>query len=343
MRRGFHAAVRRGEVSFFIDDEGGALDAHVLPTIHALFLHHAVQVAHRFVRIREEREIQLILVAEIAVPAHAVPGYAEDGVSERGEVVPVVPEVLRFLRAARGAVLRIEIENHFLPAVVRKRHVLPAVGGKGKVRRRRADDEFVHDGLPFFLSKSVYICSVQDGPAFCKKKAPRKGSPVSRKENEAERHEHERACEKEEDGAAFDLLGDLRPFLRAEDGADAEADGVAPEDVLFPLVARHADEGGDGQHELAGGGGDVRREAEEADHGGDLDDAAADAEGGGDEADAETDAEAERHIHLHVFRVHIHVVLRRGGFARILPDDDEGDEEEEQAEGGAEGAAREPV
>lgn len=177
MRRGFHVAVRRGEVSFFVDDEGGALDAHVLPSVHALFFHHAVQVAHRFVRIGEEREIQLVLVAEIAVPAHAVPGYAEDGVTESGEVVPVVPEVLRFLRAARGAVLRIEIENHFPPAVIRERHVLPAVGGKGKVRRGRADDEFVHGGLPFFFIEICLYLQCTGWPRILQEKSSPKGKP----------------------------------------------------------------------------------------------------------------------------------------------------------------------
>lgn len=112
--------------------------------------------------------------------------------------------------------------------------------------------------------------------------------------------------------------------------------------MLLPLVAHHADEGGDGQHELAGGSGNVRREAEEADHGRHLNDAAADAEGGGNESDAEAHADAEGNIDLHVLRVHVHIIFGRR-FPGIFPDDHQRDEEEQQAECGAEGAPGEPV
>src|SRR6266496_1858829 len=47
------------------DDEGRSRGAEMLLSVHALFLPHAVLLADRVVRIRQQREVQLELVAEL--------------------------------------------------------------------------------------------------------------------------------------------------------------------------------------------------------------------------------------------------------------------------------------
>ena len=121
MLRGLHIPEFLREASLFIDEEGGPFDAHVFPAVHALFLHDAVELAHRFFRICQKREIQFIFVAEIAMAAHAVPGNAEDLIAERLKIFLMIPEGLCLHGAAGGAVLRIEIQNDLLSAVGRSR------------------------------------------------------------------------------------------------------------------------------------------------------------------------------------------------------------------------------
>lgn len=79
MRSSFHVPVFFYQYAFFINDECGALDAHVFFPVHALFFHDAVQIAHRFLFIGKEREIKFILVAEVAVLFHAVAAHAKCG------------------------------------------------------------------------------------------------------------------------------------------------------------------------------------------------------------------------------------------------------------------------
>lgn len=81
MRSGFHVSVFFYQYAFFINDERGALDAHVFLSVHALFFHDAVQIAYRFFFIGKEREIEFILVAEVAVPLHAVAAHAKYGIT----------------------------------------------------------------------------------------------------------------------------------------------------------------------------------------------------------------------------------------------------------------------
>ena len=101
MRSSFHVPVFFYQYAFFINDECGALDAHVFFPVHALFFHDAVQIAHRFLFIGKEREIKFILVAEVAVLFHAVAAHAKyrireiscppsDGSVNRGAFLPTV-------------------------------------------------------------------------------------------------------------------------------------------------------------------------------------------------------------------------------------------------------------
>lgn len=92
-------------IRLFINDECGALDAHVFFPVHALFFHDAVQIAHRFLFIGKEREIKFILVAEVAVlftlsrltPSTEYPRFLNSSRLARNACASSVhPEVLSF-------------------------------------------------------------------------------------------------------------------------------------------------------------------------------------------------------------------------------------------------------
>lgn len=95
MRSGFHVPVFFHQYAFFINDERGALDAHVF-SVHALFFHDAVQIAYRFLFIGKERKIKFILVAEVAVLFHAVAAYAKYGIPPLLKFFQIGAECLRF-------------------------------------------------------------------------------------------------------------------------------------------------------------------------------------------------------------------------------------------------------
>lgn len=93
------------EISFFIDDEGGSFDAHVFLAVHALFLKDAVKVDDDFIGIREKREVEFVLVPEVAVLLDGVAADAKDDVAEFSKSARCVrkacassvqPEVLSF-------------------------------------------------------------------------------------------------------------------------------------------------------------------------------------------------------------------------------------------------------
>lgn len=100
MGRGLDFSVFFDQISFLIDDEGGTLNAHVFPAVHALFLQHAVKVHHFFFSIGKEREIQLIFIPEISVLLHRVPAHTDDSIAQGFEIRQVVTESLGFQGAA---------------------------------------------------------------------------------------------------------------------------------------------------------------------------------------------------------------------------------------------------
>lgn len=126
MRSSFHVPVFFYQYAFFINDECGALDAHVFFPVHALFFHDAVQIAHRFLFIGKEREIKFILVAEVAVLFHAVAAHAKYRIPPLLKFFQIGAECLRFQRAPGSIVLK-----NYLPAlVIGKRNILSAVRRK---------------------------------------------------------------------------------------------------------------------------------------------------------------------------------------------------------------------
>ena len=116
------------------DDEGRALDPEALLSVHHLLLHHAVGAAHGLLLVGKERNRKFLLRLEAAVRRDGIARDAENAVAELREVVGLRREVAGLERAARRAVLRVEIENHAFAAKRGKRH-FAFVGGQREVGR----------------------------------------------------------------------------------------------------------------------------------------------------------------------------------------------------------------
>ena len=102
------------DASFGVDDERRAQYAHVLAAVHRFFGPHAVRFAYAVVGVGQQREIQVVLRAEIPVRLLAVGAYADDPESPPCQFCLAVAQALRFERAARRIVLGVEIKYRAL-------------------------------------------------------------------------------------------------------------------------------------------------------------------------------------------------------------------------------------
>src|SRR3954447_18824928 len=78
---------RRGDLALLVDDERGADDAHVLPSVHRLLGPDTPGLGHRVLGVGEQREAELVLGVELALPRRRVgadPNYCG---AELGEVL----------------------------------------------------------------------------------------------------------------------------------------------------------------------------------------------------------------------------------------------------------------
>src|SRR5690606_28517926 len=104
------------------EQEGRALDSPHLLAVHVLEPDHAEEVAEGLVGIRDQLEGQAQLRLEALVGAQAVARHAEDAGARGGELVVAVAEVHGLGGAARGVVLRIEVEDQVAAGEVAEAH-----------------------------------------------------------------------------------------------------------------------------------------------------------------------------------------------------------------------------
>src|SRR5207249_11404621 len=98
-----------------VNEEGRAFDPEMLATVQVLHFPDAVGLRHLALVVAQQREVQMVLVAELAVARGVVPTDSEDDRSLRGHATEVVSEAARFLRASRRVVLRVIIQYDLLP------------------------------------------------------------------------------------------------------------------------------------------------------------------------------------------------------------------------------------
>src|SRR5216683_1329648 len=129
-----HLVPDLGHGAGLVDQEGGALDAHVLAAVEALLDPGAVLRADLAVLVRHQREGEPVLLLELVVLLHAVLGDADHRSLDLGEVGQGIAKAAGLGGAARRVVLGIEVEHHRLAAQVRQFQLLAAVGGGGEIR-----------------------------------------------------------------------------------------------------------------------------------------------------------------------------------------------------------------
>lgn len=100
--------------ALLVDQESGALDAHVFFAIHAFFGPDAVAFAHVGLFVGGEGEAEFELIAEPAMALDVVLRNTDDDRILVGEILDQITEILGFERAARRVVARVEIKHDVL-------------------------------------------------------------------------------------------------------------------------------------------------------------------------------------------------------------------------------------
>src|SRR3546814_19883551 len=90
-----HLAPGAAHHALLVDQEGGAVDAHVLAPVERLLHPGAIGLADLAVLVGGEGEGRLVLGLELLVPGDAILGDADDGGVDPGEVGPGVTEAAR--------------------------------------------------------------------------------------------------------------------------------------------------------------------------------------------------------------------------------------------------------
>src|SRR5688572_5776076 len=117
-----------------VDQEGAALDAHHLATVHVLLLPGTEQRGHRVILVRAELEREIHLVLEFSVRLERIrrdAEYPRAGAPEGGREVA---EVAALESAARRVVARVEVDHEIHVALVAEPE-LAARGRDGELRR----------------------------------------------------------------------------------------------------------------------------------------------------------------------------------------------------------------
>ena len=117
-----------------VDQEGRALDAHVLAPVHRLLDPHAIGRRHGLVGIGGEADGEVVFLAKLLVACDAVGRHADHLDAGLAKVRRQPGEVLGLRRAARRVVLGIEVEDDRFTLQARQRQRLPGLRRKIEVR-----------------------------------------------------------------------------------------------------------------------------------------------------------------------------------------------------------------
>ena len=139
MARHFHPAPFARHPSLLVDDEGGALDAADLSPVEELVLDDAEGAARLLVRVGQKLEWKLLLGLESFVRLHRVARDAVDVDAGAAELLVQVAKIATLRRAAGRVVLRVEVEDQALAALIREPERAAAGAGKTEVGYRLAE------------------------------------------------------------------------------------------------------------------------------------------------------------------------------------------------------------
>src|SRR5215470_2888318 len=132
---GLHVVVGPAHHAAGVDHEGGPDHAHGRLAVELLLPVRAVRLLHRVIRVGQQREGQVVAVAELGQLGWLVGRDAEHRDARRRQGTQVVAEIARLGGAAGGHRRRVEVDDHLLPAQGRQAHRLAVGVGQGEVRR----------------------------------------------------------------------------------------------------------------------------------------------------------------------------------------------------------------
>ena len=139
MARHFHPAPFAQQPSPLVDDEGAALDAADLSPVQELVLHHAEGPAGGLVGVGQELEWKLLLGLEALVRLERIARDAVDVEPGAPELVLEVAEIAALGGAAGRVVLRVEVEDQPVAALIFEPERTAAGAGCCEVRDRLAE------------------------------------------------------------------------------------------------------------------------------------------------------------------------------------------------------------
>src|SRR5690606_38446638 len=145
MPRPLHTAPFAAQYALGIDQEGAAIYPQVFLAIQLLQLDHVEQLTERFVLVADQLEGEFLLALEVLVRLQAVARDAEHQSVGGLEGRVLVAEALALGGAARGAVLRVEVD-HYLLALQLAQGYLHAAGGFGGEVGNRLVEGYAHLG-----------------------------------------------------------------------------------------------------------------------------------------------------------------------------------------------------
>src|SRR5258708_1718883 len=151
-----------GDSAVSPDQEGGPEDAVVLAAHELLLPPAPVRLADGVVGVRQQREVEPVLLCELDVGLGAVGTDAVDQSSSLLELWCHVPEAACFDRAAGGVVPGIEVQDHRLTAKIAEMDGLAVAGFQGEVRglvaslKHQSSLSWV--SVPTLTAREVAIC-----------------------------------------------------------------------------------------------------------------------------------------------------------------------------------------
>src|SRR5687768_17455261 len=123
--------------SMFINQKGGANDAHILSPHKALFLIDTIQFREGVIRIAQERIWKLVFRCKLVMRFNRVRRDTENCNTSAFDLGKSIPKRAGLFRASRRIILWVEVQNDLFAAEVRQTYLLSPLIGGCKVRSDR--------------------------------------------------------------------------------------------------------------------------------------------------------------------------------------------------------------
>ncbi len=159
MPRHLHAAPFLTQYAILVDQERAAIHAHVFLAVELFQLDHVEQLTDGFVLVADQLKGEFLFALEVLVGFEAVARHAEHFGIGGLERSVLITKALPLGRAARGAVLGVEVDHYLLAFQAGEADGLPAGGGGLEIGNRLVDG----NGHESFLTLGSVGARVRSG------------------------------------------------------------------------------------------------------------------------------------------------------------------------------------